>query len=113
MSKKARKTTKQTATKRPSSKACPAATKRPAARAEAVNAARIADALESIAASLNASAPRPSSADSLKSADAFVWQPTGHLVPVPRVSRVDLGLLRGIDRMRDILIENKIGRAHV
>jgi hypothetical protein len=106
MSKKARKTTKQTATKRPSSKAYPAATKRPAARAEAVNAARIADALESIAASLNASAPRPSSADSLKSADAFVWQPTGHLVPVPRVSRVDLGLLRGIDRMRDILIEN-------
>jgi len=25
---------------------------------------------------------------------------------VPRVSRVDLGLLKGIDRMRDILIEN-------
>ena len=27
-------------------------------------------------------------------------------MPVPRVSRVDLGLLKGIDRMRDILIEN-------
>ncbi len=25
---------------------------------------------------------------------------------MPRVSRVDLGLLKGIDRMRDILIEN-------
>jgi predicted AAA+ superfamily ATPase len=110
MSKKARKTTKQTATKRLSrtaaSKAAPAATKRPAAKADAIDAARIAHALESIAASLNASTPRPSSADSLKSADAFVWQPTGYLVPVPRVSRVDLGLLRGIDRMRDILIEN-------
>ena len=110
MSKKARKTTKQTATKRPArtsaSKTVPAATKRPAAAVEAETAARIARALESIAASLNASAPKPSGADSLKAAAAFVWQPTGHLVPVPRVSRVDLGLLRGIDRMRDILIEN-------
>jgi predicted AAA+ superfamily ATPase len=106
MAKKARKTTKQTATKRASRKTAPAATKRPAAKADAATTARIALALESIAASLNASAVRPSNADSLKAADAFVWQPNGHLVPVPRVSRVDLGLLRGIDRMRDILIEN-------
>ncbi|MCF2523722.1 ATP-binding protein [Bradyrhizobium sp. G127] len=106
MAKKARKTTKQTATKRASRKTVPAATKRPAAKADAATTARIALALESIAASLNASAVRPSNADSLKAADAFVWQPNGHLVPVPRVSRVDLGLLRGIDRMRDILIEN-------
>ena len=40
------------------------------------------------------------------SADAFVWHPDGRLAPVPHVSRVDLGLLKGIDRMRDILIEN-------
>jgi hypothetical protein len=106
MAKKARKTTKQTATKRLSRTAAPAATKRPAAKADAANAARIALALESIAASLNASAAKPANADSLKAADAFVWQPNGHLVPVPKVSRVDLGLLRGIDRMRDILIEN-------
>jgi predicted AAA+ superfamily ATPase len=106
MAKKARKTTKQTATKHASRKTAPAATKRPAAKADAATTARIALALESIAASLNASAVRPSNADSLKAADAFVWQPNGHLVPVPRVSRVDLGLLRGIDRMRDILIEN-------
>ncbi|HEX7789380.1 MAG TPA: ATP-binding protein [Afipia sp.] len=83
-------------------KASKPATKRPAASANA----RIALALESIAASLNASAVKPSNADSLKAADAFVWHPSGHLVPVPKVSRVDLGLLRGIDRMRDILIEN-------
>lgn len=105
MSKKTRKTTKQTATKAASRKAAPAATKRPAATADAEN-GRIALALESIAASLNASAAKPSNADSLKGADAFVWQPNGHLVPVPKVSRVDLGLLKGIDRMRDILIEN-------
>jgi len=28
------------------------------------------------------------------------------MIAVPRVSRVDIGLLKGIDRMRDILIEN-------
>jgi hypothetical protein len=106
MSKKTRKTTKQTATKRTSRRAVPAATKRPATPTDAETTARITVALESIAASLNASAPRPSNADSLKNADAFVWQPSGHLVPVPKVSRVDLGLLKGIDRMRDILIEN-------
>ena len=40
-------------------------------------------------------------------ADAFVWQPEGrHLQPVRRVSRVDLSLLRGVDRMRDILLDN-------
>src|ERR1019366_1509565 len=48
----------------------------------------------------------PSTADSLASADAFVWHPNGRLAPVPRVSRVGLGLLKGIERMRDILIEN-------
>ena len=44
--------------------------------------------------------------DPFDSADAFVWHPNGRLAPVPRVSRVELGLLKGIDRMRDILIEN-------
>ena len=39
-------------------------------------------------------------------ADAFVWNPAGRATAVPRVSRVEIGLLKGIDRMRDILIEN-------
>src|SRR5438045_3727841 len=43
---------------------------------------------------------------SFGSADAFVWHPHGRLAPVPRVSRVDLGLLKGIEQVRDILIEN-------
>ena len=40
-------------------------------------------------------------------ADAFVWHAAARtLQPVSRVSRVDLSLLKGIDRMRDILVEN-------
>jgi len=67
---------------------------------------RIAHALEVIASHLAAASPTPGDSDSFGSADAFVWHPNGRLAPVPRVSRVDLGLLKGIDRMRDILIEN-------
>ncbi len=106
MSKKTRKTTKQTATKAASRKAAPAATKRPASKTDAEN-GRIALALESIAASLNASAAKPSNADSLKGADAFVWHAAGHeLAPVAKVNRVALSLLRGVDRVRDTLAEN-------
>ena len=103
MSKKPNKKASGATAKARPAKAIKSATKRPAPASET---GRIARALESIAASLNASTAKPSGADSLKSADAFVWQPNGRLVPVPKVNRVDLGLLRGIDRMRDILIEN-------
>ena len=105
MSKKPNKKASGATAKARPGKAIKSATKRPAPASESET-GRIARALESIAASLNASTAKPSGADSLKSADAFVWQPNGRLVPVPRVNRVDLGLLRGIDRMRDILIEN-------
>jgi predicted AAA+ superfamily ATPase len=67
---------------------------------------RIALALETIATHLAAAAPAPSGSDALRHADAFIWHPDGRLAPVPHVSRVDIGLLKGIDRMRDILIEN-------
>ena len=63
-------------------------------------------ALESIAASLAASAIPASKGADLAKAEAFVWHPDGRLMPVPKVSRVDLALLKGVDRMRDILIEN-------
>jgi predicted AAA+ superfamily ATPase len=82
------------------------ATKRPFAPALDDIAERIARALETIAARLPAEASQPEAAISFARADAFVWHPDGGLVPVPRVSRVDLGLLQGIDRLRDILIEN-------
>ena len=52
-------------------------------------------------------APPPPAAPDFDAADAFVWHPEGHrLQPVTRVSRVDLSLLRGVDRMRDILLDN-------
>jgi uncharacterized protein len=114
MSKKPKKTAKKTPQKT-TSRAAPRsaqrkstaiAAKRPAATSERETSERIAHALESIAAHLSAASPKSSTADSLDRADAFVWHPDGRLAPVPRVSRVDIGLLKGIDRMRDILIEN-------
>ncbi|KMO19408.1 ATPase AAA [Methylobacterium platani JCM 14648] len=59
-----------------------------------------------IAAALERSAPPAIPAPDFAAADAFVWQPDGRLQPVPRVNRVEMGLLRGIDRMRDILFDN-------
>jgi predicted AAA+ superfamily ATPase len=67
---------------------------------------RIARALEAIAAKMSAGAAPATSPDALAHADAFIWHPSGRLIPVPKVNRVDLGLLKGIERMRDILIEN-------
>ena len=106
MSKKSKKTaprasSKATAVKRPKT-----ATKRPANAPGDAAAERIATALEAIASHLSAASPAGGASDSFDAADAFVWHPDGRLAPVPRVSRVDLGLLKGIDRMRDILIEN-------
>jgi predicted AAA+ superfamily ATPase len=60
---------------------------------------RIADALERLA-------PPARSGAELGAADAFVWHPGRGLLAVPRVNRVDMSLLKGIDRMRDILLEN-------
>jgi predicted AAA+ superfamily ATPase len=101
MSKKPRKTRP-----RVSRKSAKAATKRPAVSSENDITERIASALETIASHLYATSSTSGASDSFGSADAFVWHPNGRLAPVPRVSRVDLGLLKGIDRMRDILIEN-------
>ena len=63
--------------------------------------------LERIATALERLAPEPAPINDVASADAFVWQPDeDRLAPVANVSRVPLELLRGIDRVRDILIEN-------
>jgi hypothetical protein len=61
---------------------------------------RIADALERIAPEL----PPPVDLDA---ADAFVWHADRRwLEPVGDVNRIEIALLRGIDRVRDILLEN-------
>jgi predicted AAA+ superfamily ATPase len=65
------------------------------------------DALASIAAALERLAPAAPPEADFDAADAFIWHPDGHrLVPVPRVNRVAMSLLKGIDRVRDLLVEN-------
>jgi uncharacterized protein len=63
--------------------------------------------LERIAAALERLAPAPPPAPDFAAAEAFVWHPEGRrLAPVRRVNRVDMSLLKGIDRVRDLLVEN-------
>jgi predicted AAA+ superfamily ATPase len=60
-----------------------------------------------IAAALERLAPPSSWAPDFEAADAFVWHPAGRrLAPVRRVNRVEMALLKGIDRVRDLLLEN-------
>ncbi len=106
MSKKAKKTTSRATPKAAKQSTAKAATKRPSSPPKDATAERIAQALEAIAGHLSAASSAAEGLESFATADAFVWHPDGRLAPVPRVSRVDLGLLKGIDRMRDILIEN-------
>jgi predicted AAA+ superfamily ATPase len=62
--------------------------------------ARIADALERLA-------PAVATQPDFEAADAFVWHPDERrLSAVRRVNRVDMSLLKGIDRVRDLLVEN-------
>ena len=52
-------------------------------------------------------APKPPRQADLGAADCFVWAAErGELEPVIHVNRVDLGLIRGVDRVRDILLDN-------
>jgi predicted AAA+ superfamily ATPase len=65
------------------------------------------DALTRIAEALERLAPAPMPAPDFTSAEAFAWHTSpDRLEPVPKVSRVDIGLLVGINRSRDTLLEN-------
>jgi uncharacterized protein len=67
----------------------------------------LAEMLKRMAAALERLAPRVPATPDFTAADAFVWHPEGsRLTPVPRVNRVHMSLLKGIDRVRDILVEN-------
>jgi predicted AAA+ superfamily ATPase len=62
-----------------------------------------------IAGALERLAPPPPAPLDLSLADAFVWHPVpGVLAPVTRVSRVEIELLKGIDRQKSILVENTL-----
>jgi len=65
-------------------------------------AARIAEALERLA-------PPPTQAVALDAAEAFVWHPSPpHLAPITRISRVDISLLQGVERQKQILLDNTL-----
>jgi uncharacterized protein len=63
--------------------------------------------LERIATALERLAPPRGPDPGFEAADAFVWRAdAGRLAPVAKVNRVDLALLRGVDRVRDQLYAN-------
>jgi len=106
MSKKPRKTVSRGVRRVAAHVPSQVAAKRPTHPADGVTAERIATALEAIAVHLSTSAQANFRPESFADADAFIWHPNGRVTEVARVSRVDIELLKGIDRMRDILIEN-------
>jgi predicted AAA+ superfamily ATPase len=62
--------------------------------------ARIAEALERIS-------PPPQMGADFTTADAYVWQARERRAqPVRKVNRVEIALLKGVDRVRDLLAEN-------
>lgn len=64
---------------------------------------------DQIAGALERLSPPPSQYPSFENYDAFVWNTApDQLKPVIKVSRVELDLLVGIDRARDILLENTL-----
>jgi predicted AAA+ superfamily ATPase len=65
------------------------------------------DPMDRIAAALERMAPAPQAAPDFSTTSAFVWHVgPDRLEPVPKVSRIDLGLLVGVNRSRDTLLAN-------
>jgi uncharacterized protein len=65
------------------------------------------DVLDRIAEALERLAPPSPPAPDFSAAEAFVWHPeVRRLNAVRRVNRVEMSLLQGIDRVRDLLVEN-------
>jgi hypothetical protein len=63
--------------------------------------------LDAISAALARLAPAAPPPANIKATTAFVWHAAPpRLEPVDKVNRVDIGLLKGIDQTRDLLIEN-------
>ncbi|UDL95382.1 ATP-binding protein [Lichenihabitans sp. PAMC28606] len=65
--------------------------------------------LERIASALDRMTPPAATDPDFDAADAFVWSASmSELQPVRRVNKVDVELLRGIDRVRDQLLDNTL-----
>jgi predicted AAA+ superfamily ATPase len=70
---------------------------------------RLFEQLSRISAALERLAPVPAPPVDLESAEAFVWHPDPpRLAPVSRVSRVDIDLLKGVERQKQILLDNTL-----
>ncbi|KZL10552.1 ATP-binding protein [Pseudovibrio sp. Ad26] len=63
--------------------------------------------LDEIVALLASSLPKPPVTVNFDEADAFVFHPSPfELAPVPKVNRVDISLLKGVDHSKKMLMEN-------
>jgi predicted AAA+ superfamily ATPase len=70
---------------------------------------RLAELVSRIAEALERLAPPPPEVVDLASAEAFVWHPSPpHLSPVAKVSLVDIALLQGVERQKQILLDNTL-----
>ena len=68
------------------------------------------DQLTRIADALERRFPSNLAPNALEKADAYVWQSDiRRLVPISRVNRLDIGLLKGISEQRDDLLGNTLG----
>ena len=67
----------------------------------------LAEKLDRLIEAVGSLTPTKPAATDLGVADCFVWSAEQVLLePVSRVNRVDIGLIRGVDHVRDILIDN-------
>src|SRR5512143_268971 len=81
--------------------------RRPPSKARgATNKAAQGDVLERIATALERVAPQRANLTDFDVADAFIWHCDGRLAPVDCGKGVEMSLLKGIDRVLTVLVEN-------
>jgi len=72
-----------------------------------MNDSKLLELMTRIAEALERQAPPPPAQLDLSKAEAYVWQAeTETLQPVKKVNRVGIALLQGVDRQRDLLLDN-------